>query len=950
MTSNRSSALLRLSVLALAITSATPPRPALADALDDAFTAPPASARPWARWWWPGGAVTPQGLRTGVKMLQDGGFAGGEIQPFSLGLTPDAARSPEVNDYATPSFFSKVATAADEAKAAGLQLDYTFGSGWPSGGGATITPELALVELTMAVTTVEGQTPGPVRVNVPKRTGKIGGFSAYDPLAKDPRFAAWPQRIAAQQKVVAVIAVQGQSPQLIKRKVALRLFPWSDVVTPGQLTPGTTLVLTDKLKSDGTLDWTPPLGRWQILVFKQYVVDSGVNGGVGAGPQMVADHFQRAAFDAHARRVADPLVTAKGPRMAGLNGTFVDSLELLQDLPWSRDFLEQFKRRRGYDLAPYLPLILQPGWMQPWDQHYSPPYYEMGDLGERVREDYRQTVSDLLIDNYFAPFADWNRAHGLKSRLQAHAAPADILRAYGLADIPESEDIESGADPHYIRLARAAADHGGKTLVSAESFAFKEEPFDVALPRLRARADLLFVSGVNHLVEHGTPYPYQTEVWPGWYPFAPAAHPGFGTMIASANPEFPGMARLNAYVTRMQAVLRQGRNVVPVALYLGEIGYYHGQEAKGLKTPGPEQSLVAGGYDYDRINDDILTRSRVVQGALVSPGGMRFGALVFPAKTALRPQTAERVAAFAQQGLKVTFIDAPPSRALGLRQAKQNDRRVTLAMAKAIKAGAGSANAEALPTLLRSQGVIPNLTVQGPTPWFIQRQAEGRSIYFLHNAQAQTSALTLTLPVKGRVEQWDAWTGEKRVMASTVMAEGTQVSLTLAGGASALLVVGGPEAPPSPPAPVGETTLVAVEGLWTYSVTGHGSGGRELAAPPRTETLADWRQVEGLADVSGVGVYRKSFDLPSQALSGRKILVDLGTVGDVAAITLNGKAFGTEIGPFVFDVTDAVKAGQNDLVVTVANSPNNAFVGPKAKKLTARPAGLIGPVRVTTAP
>ncbi len=947
MTSPNPALLARASAIALLLSAGFLPQAGRADDLDEAFKAPPASARPWARWWWPGGAESADGLKAAVDDLKAGGFGGGEIQPFGLGTTPTPQQKARIEDYATPSFFEKVRLAAQDAQAQGLGIDYTFGSGWPSGGGDAITPELALVELTMSAATVEGGSAGPIKLTPPKRTAKLGGFGGFSGR-KDPAYADWAARIAARQKIVAVVAVRGEAPELIKPKPGtFNLSPWKDVARPGELAAGSAVVLTDKLGDDGQLDWTPPPGRWQVLVFKQYVVDGGVSGGVG-GPQLVLDHYRREAFEAHARRVGDPLAKDLGAAKPALQSVFIDSLELMQDLPWTPDFLEQFKKRRGYDLTPYLPLILQPGWMQSWNARYSPPYYQMGDLGDRVRADYRQTLSDLEIDNFFAPFADWAKAHGFKSRLQAHGGNSDILKSYGLADIPETEDLENHGDPHFMRLARAAADHGGKPLVSAESFAYPDEPYNITPARLRARADLLFSGGVNHIVEHGSPYAEADETWPGWYPFAPTNYNGHGTLIAATNPLYPGFARLNAYITRMQAVLRQGANVVPVALYYGEIGYYHGIEAKGADGPGPQEMLLDAGFDYDRINDDLLGRSRVVNGALITPGGMAFHALVFPAGVPLRAPTAQAVARFARQGLKVVFVEAAPAKAPGLLDHARQDAKVRAAMAKALAAGAKTSALPDLGPTLRAQGVAPNLTFAGPSTLFVERRVGGRSIYFLHNRDGQAKALDVTLGTSGRVEQWDAWTGQRAVLASSPGPGGAaRVSLTLPAEGSALLVVGGaPQA--ATPAPIPPVLLQELKGPWALTVQGHGAQARTIQAKVDLEVLRDWSQVEGLQDVAGLGVYSTQFTLdPADLAAGRTLRLDLGAVADIASITLNGHRFEPEIGPFAFDITQAAMQGVNRLEVQVANSPNNAMVGPKTKSVTPKPAGLLGPVRIT---
>jgi hypothetical protein len=104
--------------------------------------------RPLVRWWWPGGDVTPKELRREVRILDEAGFGGAEIQAFRIGLktavTADVAA--RVNDYPSPSFYRKVRAAAEEARDRGRFLDLTLGSGWPFGGGDVITPELASIE------------------------------------------------------------------------------------------------------------------------------------------------------------------------------------------------------------------------------------------------------------------------------------------------------------------------------------------------------------------------------------------------------------------------------------------------------------------------------------------------------------------------------------------------------------------------------------------------------------------------------------------------------------------------------------------------------------------------------------------------------------------------------------------------------------------------------------
>ncbi|ADG10252.1 hypothetical protein B7G68_09120 [Caulobacter segnis] len=928
-----------------------PPAKASADDLVKAFKAPPAQARPFARWWWPGGAVEDAELQRQIALMAKSGFGGAEIQAFNPGIpnmTPDERK--RVNDYANPAFFSHVRAATTAADRAGFKIDYTFGSAWPSGGGFAVTPELSLVELTEAVTEVDGSSPGPVKVVIPKRTRKLGAMGALDPRNKDPRAADWRDRLDARQKLVAVVAAPGQEPQFApEAKGGFKLYPWRDVATSGSLDMTRAVVLTDKLSADGTLDWTPPPGRWQVFVFKQYAVDSGVMAGVGEGPQLVLDHFSKAAFDAHAAHVGDPLTAGPKGADTSLNATFVDSLELMQDLPWTDAFLAEFKRRRGYDLTPYLPLVLQPGWMQAWGQHYSPPYFGDDALGARVRHDYRQTLSDLQLENFWGPFVSWNHARGLKARVQAHGATVDTLKAYGLADIPETEDLESGGDPIFMRLARSAANLYGRPLVSAESFVWAGEPYDVTPERIRQRADLLFAGGVNRVIYHGYPYVRARGAQPAWHPFAPSAFgSGFSTPFNELNPVFAAAPNLNAYIARTQAVLQQGRSVVPVALFLGELGYYQGLEPQSRGHEGLEKRLLDAGYDNDRINPDALSDARVIDGSLVTRGGARYRALVLPPLEGLDAASAERIAAFARQGLKVVFVDAFPTRDVGLTDAEARDRRVAAAVTSARAAGALLSPAGALPATLKTIGVTPNLSFDGPGALFVERTSGARRVLFLHNTEPTARTIAFSTTAKGRAELWDAWNGSRAPLPSQAAPEGSRLSVDLAAGGSALIVF-------DPSKPAAKTSAKPAERLlldlpragWSLTARGFGPKGAAVTWGSANFALGDWSGVETLARFSGEATYSRTLHLAAKPET--PVWLDLGEVHDMARVAVNGVAFAPLINPYRVEIGRALKAGDNRIEITVSTTPNNAMVDPNVaalKLVKPQPAGLIGPVRL----
>jgi hypothetical protein len=945
---------LMLATCAAVIT--VPTAPLRAQSLETAFKNPPKEARARVRWWWPGDAVTDEELRRSITLLDDAGFGGAEIQsmgPNFVKLTD--AQKAVVNDYAEPSFFSHVRAAADAAVARGLTLDYTLGSAWPSGGGWAITPEKAMVELTMARTEVTGGGTAPVKVTIPTRTKRLGALSMFDPRVKDPRAADWPQRMDAQAEIVAVMAVRGTAPTLkpdASTMMGIELTAWKDVIRSGRIDQASTVLLTDKLRADGTLDWTPPPGTWQVFVFKRYAANIGVLGSAGQGPQLTLDHMDPAAFAAHAARVGDPL--GKNPK--GIRSTFVDSLELMQDLPWGRTFMAEFRKRRGYDLTPYLPLTIQPGWMQAWDERWSPPYFNAGDdTADRVRTDYRRTVSDLMFDGFLKPYVAWNHAHGLKAKFQAHGGAIDIVRGYGIADIPETEDLVHNGDPIFMRLARSGANLYGRPIVSAESLVWKDRPYNVTPDELRRRADLIFSGGVNSMILHGHDYPIGTDQWPGWHAFQPSPFAlGFSTMLTPTNPIWAGMRQLTGYIGRTQAVLQQGKPVVPVAYFYGQTGYYVGIEDAGVGKQAAEKAFLAGGYDFDRINPDSIENATIQGRQLVAKSGARYPVLVLPPLDGIRAETAESIAQFAKAGLPVLFAGRAPRRDEGLHDAPARDARVRAAIAAATAAGARVIAEGEVVATLRTTGIPANLTFTGAPSsdvMWVQRSVGNRIVTFVHNLGDTPRDAGMVLPRSGGVTRWNAIDGSIRPVSTRIDGKGTRIELLLAGGETALLVQDIGTRPATRPTEVTATAATLPATGWLLDIDGHDSR-KPVRRSVGTVTLGDWQMIN-LKAFSGTGTYRRTFTLDAGALAkGNRVMLNLGTVHDMATVSVNGRRLPPAItAPFRIDITGAVRSGSNDLTIAVANTPHNAMIDPRAagyKMLKLVPAGLIGPVTLET--
>ena len=915
-----------------------------ADTVKDAFRAPPKSARLALRWWWPGGDVSDVGLATQLKAFDDVHIGALEIQPFRSGLgdvTGD--RLARVEDYATPAFFAHVAAAAKTAQGLGLDLDYTLGSGWPSGGGASITPELAQTELRMATVRVTG----PLRFDgpLPQIDRDHHGLDFLAPPLSDQTLSDdWKQRLAAREKPVAVIAVRAPSPQIKMIAVPgpFPIPPSFDVTDPADVTD--TIDISDMVAADGTLHWDVPVGDWQIITFKTFAANATVGLSVGSGPQLVLDHFNKAAFTAHADRVFDAGLPELSPYLGkGLNSLFVDSFELNVWNYWTDDFLAQFQRLRGYDLKPYLPLILQPGWMNPYMTASALPEYREGDIGERVLADYHRTISDLMQAEFFTPLRDEAHSHGVKLRLQAHGAPADLVSTYGFADIPETEDLHVGPQPDFLAVARSAADIYGAGEVSSESLIMLGHTLDATPSLWKTRTDKLFASGVNHVIGHGAAYNPDNAAFNTWFPF--------GTFVGSdfnaGNPLFNQLTPFSDYVARAQAVLQATQNVIPVALYQDSLIVPADLHRESRTESATSLALRTAGFNQDWLTADGLLKSAAKDGKLSTLGGTAFDAIIVNDQATLRPETAEKLADLARTGVPVLFLGQVPSRGEGVMDRGTGDDRVRAAVAAI---GGGSVMLDGLPAALQAKDVLPRLHFSGAAvPDFLEKSDGRRQIVFVANPDDAAHDYQMKTVVVGGVELWHTATGGVSPWGGETDVIGEVIPLHLLGHQSLFVAVDPAKPLTAPPAPARLLRDSKILGK-TWRLTGDGidQTHKPVQVSLSLAKLSDWRQIPKLAHFSGTVSYSQSLDLTKQ--TGARYVLDLGEVHDVAQVTVNGCSVKAGFAPFLVDITAAVRRSHNSVTIAITNSPQNSLEGYAPDTMGAfsgnDPAGLMGPLHL----
>lgn len=931
------------------------------------FQNPPTSARPMVRWWWPGGDVTDEEIARELRIMKEAGLGGVEIQSFKIGLdpkpAPDVAR--RIDSFLEPEWFGHVKHAVEEGGRLGFNVDLTFGSGWPFGG-PHIPLELSSQRLEVNAVSVKGPST----------------FHGTIPGAP----------LGSSMKLVAVVAVRGTPPQFARRRIAGLgdSPPFEAVATPGTVDPASAVVLTREVKGNASLTWKVPEGNWLLFSFIQVPTRQPVEGGAGVGTQWVLDHLKRAALQKHIEAVGEQAKKYFGEDFGkSFRGIFCDSLEVTaNNMYWTDGFLEEFQKRRGYDLTPYLPLVKHPGYSDPYVEYPSPPLYDSPEIGERIRRDYWQTVSDLMFENFYQPLTDWAEANHLKARVQAHGAPADLLKIYGYSHIPETEVLYADGRYDFLKLASSGAHLQGRNIISSETFVWENRDYQTTPEKMKYTADELFTAGINGILYHGFPYEYMDRPEPGWFPFSSYVEPSgtYSSHLNFHNPFWPYLKPLNDYMARVQYISQSSHNVAALALYSHRL-YYPGWMPVDEDYP-LEYALMAHGYNFDFINEDTLLRhGRVENHELHTPGSV-YRALVFRHETRLTLALVEKLREFSHQGLPIVFAETLPSEEISFKDYVENGKRIQEIMKEVMgkdvaalqQSGApqrqGTAafvqEATAVPGLLATElNVKPNLHYASPQPYlfFAQFDHGPTSFFFFRNPKNEAQETRVTLPSENHMpEVWDPWSGRVALAPRFALGEvGVTLDLHLAPYGSLLVaLVQEPEGrhliktnfnrverteeglvgiAPAPgtyrttfnDGKTMETTVLESEMPmsltlgpdWNLRMVGKDKNGKEYSKESHATELRDWSLVQDLRYFSGQGRYTLDFPLDATYLKpGLGLDLDLGEVHDVAEVWMNGKNVATLLlRPYRLDVTPYLRVGENHLEVVVTNTLRNRLVG-----------------------
>lgn len=675
--------------------------------------------------------------------------------------------------------------------------------------------------------------------------------------------------------------------------------------------------ITSALQPDGTLSWNVPSGTWTIVRFGR-TSTGATSGGYWNG--LDVDKFTPEGVKAGWRGMMQPTIERLGPPVGkALARCEFDSWEV-GGQNWTAKMAEEFRARRGYDPTPFLPAM-------------TGRTVESPAITERFLWDLRRTVSDLIAENFFRPFAELCRRNGLESMVEPYYGPFESMICGAQVDIPMAEFWQD-SDSDSVKMVSSIGHGYGKRIIAAESFTGEPEKHGRWLDTpysMKAFGDEMFCRGINQFIFH-------CSVHQPWTNRAPGMTLGcYGIHLNRCNTWFEWAGPWMQYLARCQQLLRQGRVVADVA-------YFCGQNVPVVDRHG--NPPTPAGYYWDDINADLLmNHAKVVNGRIVLDSGASYAVLVLPPEDPqMTPELLSKIRDLVKDG--ATLMGTRPTCSPSLQGYPECDRRVQALAAelwgdidgKAVTQhalGKGQViSGKSLRDVLDKLKVTPDCTAGKDFDYIHLALDSGGDAYFLSNQADHSMQQECLFRVYGKKpELWHPDTGMiEPAPAYAVKAGRVIVPLEFDPRGSVFVLFREPDTtaghvvtPKHRLTEVGQP--IAVEGNWKLSFPPN----RGAPASVTLDRLISWpdHSESGVKYFSGTATYEKEVQIPADALGQDRILwLDLGVVKNLAKVKVNGVDLGILWKPpFRVDIASAARAGTNRLEVQVTNLWPNRLIG-----------------------
>ncbi|HEY1802940.1 MAG TPA: glycosyl hydrolase [Terracidiphilus sp.] len=716
--------------------------------------------------------------------------------------------------------------------------------------------------------------------------------------------------------------------------------------------------LTAKMRADGTLDWTPPPGDWVVLRFGYSLMGITNHPATPEATGLEVDKLDRRFVKQYMENYLDSYKQTVGADMMGKRGiryVVNDSWEAGSQ-NWTDNMIEQFKKLRGYDPVPWMPVL-------------AGQVVESAEASDKFLWDFRKTIADLIANEHYgqleATLHEWNMGHYGESHEGGRALVADGMEVKKFNEVPMSamwtqspgvnnEQFGYNADD---RESASVSHIYGQNLAAAESMTAAAAPWAWSPTTLKPTADAEFLNGINRIVIHESAHQPLVGKAPGLTlgPFGQWFNRN-ETWAEEAGPWID-------YLARTSYLLQQGR-------FGADLIYFYGEDSNLTAIFGDKSPNVPDGYGFDYVNADALINElRVVDDRITTSGGMSYRVLgLDPYSRHMSLPVLRAIHKLVEDGATVAGpkpIDDP--------SLSDDDGEFTRLNAELFgdgtgehRVGKGIVYAGQTPAaVFATLKVAPDFDYTKPESdtrlQFLHRKISDGDIYFVDNRKDRGETVNASFRVTGKApELWYAETGKSEPVSFNIADGRTTVPLHLEPWGTVFVVFRKETTATSHTVPkLTERQVSTLDGTWKVSF----QPGRGAPASITLDKLSSWSESSdaGVKYFSGTGTYTQSVHAPQAWFKkGAHLWIDLGDVKNLAEVTVNGKNLGVVWhAPYRVDVTGVLKPGANELTIKVTNAWVNRLIGdeqPGATRYTfadVKPykstspllaSGLIGPV------
>ena len=721
--------------------------------------------------------------------------------------------------------------------------------------------------------------------------------------------------------------------------------------------------LTSKMSTDGKLDWTPPAGDWVVLRFGYSLLGITNHPATAEATGLEVDKMDHRYVKAYFDKYLDSYKETVGADMMGKKGiryVINDSWEAGSQ-NWTDNMIEQFKKLRGYDPVPWMPVL-------------TGQVVESAAASDKFLWDFRKTIADLIANEHYgqleATLHERGMGHYGESHESGRAFVADGMEVKKFNEVPMSAMWTQTPGVNHVQYGYNADDREsasvahiyGQNLAAAESMTAAAAPWAWSPVTLKPTADSEFLNGINRFVIHESAHQPLVGKKPG-LTLGP-----FGQWFNRNETWAEDAGTWVNYLARCSYLLQQGH-------FGADLVYFYGEDSNLTAIYDQSSPDVPAGFGFDYINaDGLIHELSVENGRIVTPSGMSYRVLgLAPYSKHMSLPVMQAIHKLVEDGAVVAGAKPGDDPSLADDQAefkKLNDELFGDGTGTH-QVGKGTVYAgQDLADVFKALNVAPDFDYTKPasdsTLLFVHRKTAEGDLYFVDNRGDNGAKVDATFRVTGKApELWHPETGKSEPVSFTIANGRTTVPLNLEGWGSVFVVFDKSTNKTSLTLPVKtETDLATVSGPWKVSFP------PDLGAPPSItlDALASWTDNldPGVKYFSGSGTYTKTIDAPAAWFKhGAHVWLDLGDVKNLADVTVNGKSLGQVWHvPYRVDATGALKAGSNEVTIKVTNAWVNRMIGDQQPGVTDKitfadvkpykatspllASGLIGPVQVVS--